>query len=375
MKTKEINALLDAMNKKSEEVRNLVAENKIDEAKAAKNELAQMKDKLDILRDLDDADEQPADATPVPAGEPKVDAVKDFADKARAHFKNVAQESVGADGGYVVPADIQTMVNKRKEALFDLSKLVATESVTTNAGRRTYQTKKAHTGFKLVGEGGKIGAVDGPKFDVVNFTIGKYAGYLPVTNELLEDSDENITATIVDWLAAEDVATRNALIIKLIGGKAATDLKNLNGIKTAINKTLGSAYAGLVKIVTNDDGLNYLDTLTDSQGRYLLNPNVNPAEPWDSTLTVGTHKVPVLVVPSEVMANGEAGKVPFAIGDIYDAFKIFDRKKLTIATSDQATVGEFSAFENDMTIFRAIDRLDAQVTDENAFVNGYITVA
>ena len=89
-----------------------------------------------------------------------------------------------------------TLVNQYKEAKFDLSTLVDVETVMTNTGRRTYQTHAQHKGFSLVGEGAKIGQTAGPQFEVLEYTIKKYAGYMPVTNELLADSDANITAVL-----------------------------------------------------------------------------------------------------------------------------------------------------------------------------------
>ena len=49
-------------------------------------------------------------------------------------------------------------------------------------------------------EGGKIGNVAGPSFEVIEYSIKKYAGWLPITNELLSDSDANLTNTLIVWL-------------------------------------------------------------------------------------------------------------------------------------------------------------------------------
>ena len=51
---KELLELLDSINDKKAEVKKLVAENKLDEAKKAKDELKEMQDKFDLLKDLDD---------------------------------------------------------------------------------------------------------------------------------------------------------------------------------------------------------------------------------------------------------------------------------------------------------------------------------
>ena len=96
------------------------------------------------------------------------------------------------------------------------------------------------------------------------------------------------------------------------------------------------------------------------------------------TLAIGARKVPVVVVPNGVMAT-TSNNVPFVIGDLKEYCRIFDRKQLTISVSDVAAVGTgaaaINAFEEDLTIFRGIERLDAVVVDSDAIVNGYITVS
>lgn len=228
-------------------------------------------------------------------------AVHDFADAARHLFKNVAKaNTVGtdADGGYTVPDDIRTEINRYREERFSLQSLVDTEPVTTSSGRRTYQSRANHTGFKQVAEGGKIENVAGPTFEVIEYAIKKYAGWMPVTSELLADSDANITNTLIEWLGEEDIATRNRLILALMQNGSASELANLDGIKEAINVTLGSAFKNSSRIITNDDGLNWLDTLKDSNGHYLLKPSMDPASPIKQQLAVGaTNTVANTITP------------------------------------------------------------------------------
>lgn len=367
---KKLRELLDKINAKKEEVKTLAESGKVDEAKAAKDELQKLQDEFDILKDVEDEPTGEINHA-VPVAQ-KTDPVHDFADAARHGFKNASSnEGTGADGGYTVPTDIMTLVNQYKEAKFDLSTLVDVETVMTNTGRRTYQTHAQHKGFSLVGEGAKIGQTAGPQFEVLEYTIKKYAGYMPVTNELLADSDANITAVLTQWLADEDVATRNALILavlKSFGTSTATPATLIDTIKKAVNVTLGQAYAGSVSIVTNDTGLNYLDTLKDTTGRYLLSQNASGALPMQKTLAVGSTSVPLVVVPNATLADDSSTGTPFYVGDIHEAVKLFDRQQMSIMTSNVATAGDFNAFEQDMTLFRGIDRLDVLKKDAKAAV-------
>lgn len=371
--------LLNQINAKKLEVKNLAEQGKIEEAKAAKEELVKLQDQYNILKDIIENEQSGmTNGTANAVGVKEVtangptDAIHDFAEAARHGFyTNTMTEGTKADGGYTVPEDIKTKVDQYKKAMFSLESLVDVETVKTNSGKRTFQKKAQVTGFKVVAESGKIQATETPQFELLSYDIKKYAGYMPVTNELLADSDANIINTLVKWLGEEDVATKNAQILAAIGTKTETDLKNLDGIKKAINVTLGSAFAGSVTILTNDDGLQYLDTLVDKNGRYLLTPSLQ--DPAKKVLAVGASTIPIVVVPNSVMAT-KTNKVPFVIGDLKEAVKIFDRAKLSIMTSNTAAVGQLNAFEMDLTLFRGIERFDCKIKDSDAFVNGTITV-
>lgn len=326
------------------------------------------------------AAEQAAKVEPVKAApetkaeEPvKVTAIKAFADAARHGFKKDMSEGTNADGGYTVPEDIVTKIYELRTAKASLLDLVGYETVTTNKGARTYKTRATQTGFTLVPEGTSIPKGNTPQFARLTYSIKKYGGYFPVTNELLADSDENIVGILTGWIADESRVTANKLILGKIaaGWNTPTNLTNLDGIKQALNVTLGQAFKGTSRIVTNDDGLQYLDTLKDENGRYLLTPDIS--NPGQMRLSVGAITVPVTVIPNADLATTDS-KIPFIIGDFKEAIRYFDRKKLSIMSSNTATAGDFNAFEMDLTLFRALEREDVVVRDTAALVNGYITV-
>lgn len=409
---------------KRKEAQTFAASADITSAKASLEEAKKADAEADMLQQILDSTPAVPEVNVKP--ENKKDPVHEFAQAVRRGFKNLNNEGTGADGGYTVPEDIQTRIEKYREAKFSLVNLIRKENVTTNKGRRTFQTRAQHAGFSKVAEAAAIGAVNGPQFSVLNYTIEKFAGYLPVTNELLEDSDANITAVMVEWLGEEAIATDNAQILAAIATKAQTALTGIDDIKKALNITLGQAYAPTSAIVTNDGGLNYLDTLKVSAGsnEYLLKPDRDQTSPYEYVLAVGARRVPVIVVPNGILASTptysassdttvKSGKtyytrsgsgtsespyvytkvasptgnpstssyyemdataqVPFIIGDLKEAIEKFDRKQLTLLTSNTAAVGQINAFEQDLTIFRGIMRADYVVRDADAFVNGYIT--
>lgn len=378
---KELLELLDSINDKKAEVKKLVEEDKLDEAKKAKDELKEMQEKFDLLKDLDDGKTEGAKAKANSKGLKPVeknDAVKEFADAARRGFKveNSMNEGTPADGGYTVPEDIQTRINERRSAKASLIDLVDVENVTTNKGSRTFKKRSQQTGFQKVGEGAKIGAKATPQFERMDYVISKYAGYFPVTNELLEDSDAAITSVLTAWIGDESRVTRNNIIRTAINKKSKTALASLDDIKKALNVTLGAAFKATSRVVTNDDGLQYLDTLKDNDGKYLLQPN--PANPMQLRLCAGATIVPVTVIPNDDLpsdvSTAKKRKIPMIIGDLKEGIKFFDRKNLTITASNLAAAGDLNAFEEDLTLFRAIEREDCQVKDDMAFVNGELTI-
>lgn len=376
---KKLLELLDSINEKKTEVRNLVGEGKLEEAKAAKEELKNLQEQFDLLKDIDDGAREDmrqklnnGTATPVQQKDP----IKEFADAARNGFQNSMNEGTKADGGYTVPEDIETRINERRSAKASLIDLVDVEPVTTNKGSRTFKKRSQQTGFTKVGEGGKIGAKATPQFERLDYEIDKYAGYFPVTNELLEDSDANIANTLIAWIGDESRVTRNKLILDVVKTKTVTALAGLDDIKKALNVILGQAFKPTSRIVTNDDGLQYLDTLKDVNGRDLIQPN--PTDSAKLQLRAGTTIVPIEVLPNSDFPSDTATKgkrkIPVIIGDMKEAVKFFDRKQLSIMTSNIAAIGDLNAFEQDLTLFRAIEREDVQMKDEEAIVYGEITL-
>lgn len=362
----------EIVNKKAE-ARQLADENKITEAKAMLEEIKSLEAKYDIEAALFEEEKQVDDEVKDKNNKKEIDSVKEFANAARNGFKvnNKMNEGTLLDGGYTVPEDILTRINTYRESKKSLKDLVTVEKVTTNKGQRTFKKRSQQTGFAKVGEGGKIGAKTTPQFERISYEIDKYAGYFPVTNELLADSDANITNTLVEWIGDESRVTANKLILETIKTFSEVELNGLDDIKKALNVTLGSAFKSTSKIITNDDGLQYLDTLKDSDGKYLLQPN--PANPMEMRLCAGATIVPIEVIPNDDMPTNE-NKVPFIIGDLKEAIIFWDRQLMNIKMSDLAVIGTLNAFEEDLTLFRAIEREDVTKRDENAVVNGYITV-
>lgn len=295
-------------------------------------------------------------------------------------------ESVDADGGYTVPEDIVTKVNHWPEIVESLLDEIDVEHVTTNKGARTYQKKGDAEAFVDLDETGAITKkIAAPQFERITYAIQDRAGFMPVSNDLTHDSDANITGIVTQWLGRSNIATANAKIKAILAAHknpkgdgtyeataGATAIAGINGIKRVVNVILGQAYKNGAKIVTNDDGLNYLDTLEDKNGRPLLNPD--PTVPGRLALRCGTVVVPVKVKANKTLPS-DGTKVPFIIGDLKAGVKKYDRQSMSLKASDVAVLGDFNAFAQNMTLIRAILRDDYKEMDKDSYVYGYIDTA
>lgn len=375
---KKMRELQAQIQQKHAEAKSLMdGENKdLTRAEELLNEADELQKAFDLEARLEKAGKATAQAAEegapsAPAEGEQVDSTKAFAAAARQGFKSM-NEGTAADGGYTVPEDIVTQVQHLREAKASLLNLVTVVPVKTNKGSRTFKARAQQTGFTKVGEGGKIGAKNTPQFTRVSYEIDKYAGYFPVTSELLADTDANITGELTQWIADESRVTANKLILEQINAKDKVTFADLDDVKKALNVTLGAAFKSTSKIITNDDGLQWLDTLKDGDANYLLQPN--PAEPMKLQLCAGATVIPVVVFPNADMPTDTDG-IPFIVGDLKEGIVYWDRQQMNIKTSDVAAIGDLNAYEEDLLLFRAIEREDVTQRDAAAFVNGRVAVA
>ncbi|MEJ3738127.1 phage major capsid protein [Bacillus cereus group sp. BceL035] len=283
-------------------------------------------------------------------------------------YKAALSENSGKDGGYIVPEDITTTINQLKQTVDSLEQYVNVQPVSTNKGARTLEKRAASTPFAPLSEYGKPNAMQeiaSPEFDRLSYAIEDYAGFLPVPNDLLDDTDQALESYLRQWIAKKSIATRNYLILQELNKLTKVDFKDYKGIKTALNVTLDPAFAAGANIFTNQDGFNYLDQLEDKNGRPLLQPD--PTNPTRSLLS----GKPVITLSNKTIATDKDGKAPFIVGNLKEAIILWDRKQLSI---DMTTEGG-NAWRTNTSEFRAIEREDVTPWDTEAVVYGQITVA
>ena len=300
----------------------------------------------------------------------KAETVKSFA----ASIRKAMTEGTGSAGGYTVPEDVVNRIYSLIEAEDNMLPYVTNTPVTTNSGKRTYKTRAQKVGFSTVAEGAAMGSVANPTFAQISYTIAKRGGYLPVTEELLEDSDENIASLVIAWLVDEARVTINKNIVAKAESLSPVGIDptaGLDGLLRILTSVLGSAFRARSTIHTNDDGLLWLLTLKDKNGRALM--NADPTQPARMLLCVGPVNVPIKIWDNGTLpTDSVSGKVPFIIGDLQEGIQRFDRRQITVQRLTEATVGSLNLAEMGMVAFKATMRDDYQVRDSAAWV--YATV-
>lgn len=380
--------LRQLMAEKQTKIQNLLADNRIDEAESATEELKAIRREFDIVQTMNDVVPAAAPFGGMPQQEEAkdVDTTHVFAQLLRNRHDSLSDtelsfaksmavrnaanmnEGAGEAGGFIVPTDEQTKINELKRALNPLSALVRVENVNTMSGTRVLEKASDMTPFASVAELAAIGEIDGPKFTQVKYAIKKFAGILPISEELLADSDQNLLAYVNGWLAKKSVATENAQILAVLKTLTKAPLTNLDGIKEILNVTLDPTISLMSSVLTNQDGFNFLDKQKDTDGRYLLQPN-----PLDSTQKLLFGK-PVTVVSNKVLPTDASAastkKAPVIIGSFTDAVVLFDRQATTLTGT---SVGG-DAWKRDSYDVKAVTRIDVQKFDDKAVVFGELTI-
>lgn len=374
---KKMKALLEEINAKHAAAQAGLDAHDLDAAEKAMDEADGLQREFDLAAKLYGAQKGSAMEAmagadePAPA-EPEARGMKAFGRAAKARF-NLAYSglSEGTDpaGGYAVPEDVSTEIEHLRCAEASLLDYVSVVNVATDKGSRLFRKRKTASAAAKVAEAGAIAQGSMPEFGRVEYSIEKYADFYPATNELLADSDANIANELAMWVAEVSRATANAHIVSVLESKAPTAVTSLDGIKKAFNVTLGQAFSATAKVFTNDDGLNWLDTLADANGRPLLQAAPDAAMP--PTLALGFRRVPLVVLPNGVLPSSGT-KVPFFVGDLKEGVAFFERAGYSFASSTTATMGDYNAFGSDLTLFRYIERHAVAARDTEAWV--YLTL-
>lgn len=279
---------------------------------------------------------------------------------------NQMTEGTPADGGLIVPEDVQTTINELRRSLVPLANLFAVENVSFLSGTRVVDTQPTK-GFTKMSEMETIPNDDKPMFAKIPYKVEDYGLFLPVSNDLLRDTDQTLLAYIARWMAKKQVITENNLLVTKLAAldakaTAATAANVIATLKKLLNVSLDPAISATAHFIVNQDGFNALDQLLDANKRPLLQPDPSAAA---GKMLFGR---PVSVVSNGTLASvtsattSPSTTAPIYFGDFTQYATLFRRQPMELASTD---VGG-SAWRTNSTEVRAITRLDAQVFDSAA---------
>ena len=271
------------------------------------------------------------------------------------------------NGGYIVPKDVKTEINEYKRTqLFDLSQLVTVVTTKFTKGSRVFEKLEDQTAFANIDEWDKIEDIPAPKFEKKEYAMKSFAGILPVPRQLLQDTDASLMAFLARFIAKKSLFTRNSQILAILNGltKRTKDIVYTDDLKAILNKELDGVFTAGAKIVTNQDGFNWLDTCKDENGNYLMQRDVTSS----TGFSLFGHEV--VVVPNSTLKS-TGTKAPVFVGDLKEAVMLFDRGEYEVLSTE---VGG-DAFRRNSHDIRIIDRFDVQKWDTDAVIATQIDVS
>ncbi len=389
--SKKLRELLQALETGKAKVRSLLAENKVLDAERVMEEVRSLQKAVALQQELEALEDQTLDdATPIDHNNNRTDTELE-AEYKRVFLKGLRRQRITADDhsiiseyraamhegavttdpdgdtGIIVPQDIQTRINELMRTLNDLSQYIRVERVNTLSGSRVLEKDEDMVPFAVVDEYGEIREIDNPKFTPVTYKLIKRAGFLPLTNELLKDTDQNILSYVSNWIAKKHVVTKNSLIIAVLNSLNKKGLTDIKAIKKVLNVDLDPAISLSSTIITNQDGFQWLDEQEDGNNRPLLQDDITQP---GKKLFKGR---PIVVVANRTLPSTGTTtvKAPFIVGNFKELMVLFTRGVYELASTN---IGG-DAWRRDSTELRTITRDDCVKWDTESAVFGQLTIS
>lgn len=236
------------------------------------------------------------------------------------------------DGGALIPENLMPP-RKALEDTVDLSTYVNKVPVTRPSGNYPI-IKKSGSKMVSVAELEKNPELAKPTITKVDYAVETYRGYIPVSQEVIEDADYDITGMIAEEIKDQDLNTKNAKIAAIFKTATAKAVEGLDGIISMLNKDFKQVYN--VKLYVSSSLFNELDLLKDKNGRYLLQDDITVA----SGKRVKGREV--VVLDDDMIGNAVGDLVGFA-GDAKEFCTLFDRKQASVKWTNNDIYGELLA--------------------------------
>ena len=348
----------DELEKKIKEKSDEIA--KLEDEKAElEAELAEIEDEQTTDEDTDEDEEKIKDGEKRKMGK-KVEVRntqdnKDFANYIRT--QGLETRSLNTTSGAVlVPVEVSTNVLELKDGQVDLTAYVTSEVVGTGSGKFPV-AKRATAILATKEELADIAEIADPLFIDVEYSAKTRIGQIAFSNELIEDSAIDVVAYAEKQMQRMVRNTNNKGILDVLDTFAVKNAIGADGLKSIVNIELDPELD--TKFVVDQNAFQFIDTLKDAQGRYLLQDSIA----FDSGKSLFGKEV--IVISNAVAPKAPTGGIGFVwVGDLAEAAAYFKRSDIT------AVWEKFDAFSKGLAVGV---RSDYKVVDEKAGVKVKLT--
>ena len=159
-----------------------------------------------------------------------------------------------------------------------------------------------------------------PSISEIDYSIKTYRGYIPVSQEMIDDADYDIMSIVEDEVFNQGENTELSLVATILKSATQADAAGFDGIKDIYNKKLKSIYKA--SIVVTQSMFAALDKVKDKNGRYMLQTDV--ASPTGYSFGGKT------IYPVDDTVFGAEEDMKFFIGDVSEFVKLFDRSQVSV---------------------------------------------
>ena len=252
------------------------------------------------------------------------------------------------DVAATIPESILYNPENEVKSVTDLSQLVTQFQATTASGKYPV-LKRATERMNSVEELQKNPELAKPEFEEVDWKVSTYRGAIPLSQESIDDSAIDLTSLVAANANEQKINTTNfaiAAVLKAFTAKTVSG-ESVDDIKHILNVDLDPAYNKV--IVASQSFYQYLDTLKDKNGQYLLHEAITEGSP--RTLL----GVPVTVIEDELF--GAAGEAHAFVGDLARAVLYANRKDIQVRWVDNDIYGQY---------LQAVTRFDVKAADKKA---------
>lgn len=330
------------------------------------DEIAKLeKEKTDLEAELAEIEDEQTEVDEEKDGEKRKMAKKveirnnkntqDFANYIRTQGLEVRSLDT-TSGSVLVPIEVSTNVLELKDGQVDLTKYVTAQQVGTGQGKFPV-AKRAKAILATKEELAEIADVTDPLFIDVEYAVKTRIGQIAFSNELVEDSEIDVVAYAEKQMQRMVRNTNNKGILDVIDTFAVKNAIGADGLKSIVNIELDPELD--TKFVVDQNAYQFIDTLKDTQGRYLLQDSIA----FDSGKSLFGKEV--IVISNAIAPKAPVGSVGFVwAGDLAEAAAYFNRQDIT------ATWEKFDAFSKGLAVGV---RSDYKMVDEKAGVKVKLT--